>query len=126
MSTPMEVDQRLQRNLSLDILLLFCYRELFGRRVEAVDVGLVVVLVVELHDLARDGGLERTVVICEKLMSLAFQTEKIEQRTWKIRQSGLASDEAHAGHGGSSPGSSSSEGRAGSRSAKEGCRHDCF
>jgi hypothetical protein len=33
--------------------------------VEAVDIGLVVVLVVEFHDLSGDGGLERTVIIWE-------------------------------------------------------------
>jgi hypothetical protein len=44
MATPVEVDQGLQSNLGLDILLLFCSSELLRGRVEAVDVGLVVVL----------------------------------------------------------------------------------
>jgi hypothetical protein len=64
MAAPMEVDQGLKRNLGLDILLLLGSSELLRCGVEAVDVGLVVVLVVELHDLAGDGGLERAVIIC--------------------------------------------------------------
>jgi hypothetical protein len=63
-AAPMEVDQGLQRNLGLDILLLLGSSELLRCGVEPVDVGLVVVLVVELHDLAGDGRLERAVVIC--------------------------------------------------------------
>jgi hypothetical protein len=62
-ATPVEIDQRLQRNLSLDILILLGGGELFRCGVEAVDVGLVVVLVVELHDLAGDGRLESAIVI---------------------------------------------------------------
>jgi hypothetical protein len=62
-TTPMEIDQRLQRNLSLDILILLSGGELLRCGVEAVDVGLVVVLVVELHDLTGDGRLERAIVI---------------------------------------------------------------
>jgi hypothetical protein len=63
-AAPMEVDQGLQRNLGLYILLLLGSSKLLRCGVEAVDVGLVVVLVVELHDLAGDGRLERAVVIC--------------------------------------------------------------
>ena len=72
MATSVEVDQGLQRNLGLDVLPLLCCCELFGRRIEAVDVGLVVVLVVELHDFTGDGGLERAIIICKELMSLCF------------------------------------------------------
>ena len=63
MAPTMEINQRLQRNLSLNILLLFCSCQLFACGVEAIDVCLVVVLVVEFHDLAGDGRLECTVVI---------------------------------------------------------------
>jgi hypothetical protein len=44
-------------------LFLFCGCELLRGGVEAVDIGLVVVLVMEFHDLSGDGGLERTVII---------------------------------------------------------------
>lgn len=63
MTTAVEVDQRLQRNLGTNVLLSFRSLELFGCGIVAVDVGLVVVLVVKLHDLARDGGLQGAIVI---------------------------------------------------------------
>jgi hypothetical protein len=63
MSAAMEVDQWLQSNLCGDIFFVFCGCELLGGSIEAVDIGLVVVLVVKLHDLSGDGGLERTVII---------------------------------------------------------------
>lgn len=66
-STPVEVDQWLQSNLCGDILLVLGGLELLGCGVEAVDVGLVMVLVVELHDLAGDGWFQRTVVVCHCL-----------------------------------------------------------
>ena len=56
MPTAVEVDQWLQGDLGSDILLLLGGLELLGCGVEAVDVGLMVVLVVELHDLAGDRG----------------------------------------------------------------------
>jgi hypothetical protein len=70
MAASVEVDQGLQRNLGLDVLLLLCCCELFGRRIETVNIGLVMVLVVELHDFTGDGGFERAIVICKELMSL--------------------------------------------------------
>ena len=68
-STAMEVDQRLQRNLCLDILFLLCSGQLFRCSVEAVDVSLMMVLVMELHDLAGNGGLESAVVIYQFIVS---------------------------------------------------------
>ena len=62
-TTAVEINHRLQGNLRSDILLRLGGLELLGGGVEAVDVGLVVVLVVELHDLAGDGGLEGAVVV---------------------------------------------------------------
>lgn len=59
----MEVDQRLQRDLSLDVLLVPRLGHLLAEVVERADVGLVVLVVVQLHDLARDMGFERAVVI---------------------------------------------------------------
>lgn len=63
MSTTMEVNQWLKSNLGSDILLLLCGLDLLRCSIEAIDVCLVVVLVVQLHDLAGDGWLKRTVVI---------------------------------------------------------------
>jgi hypothetical protein len=63
MSTTMEVDQWLQSDLCSDVFFLFCGCELLGGGIEAVDIGLVVILVREFHDLSGDGGLERTVII---------------------------------------------------------------
>jgi hypothetical protein len=62
-STTVKVDHRLQGDDALDILLGFRGRQLFRGGVVTVDVGLVVHLVVQLHDLAGDGGLECAVVI---------------------------------------------------------------
>jgi hypothetical protein len=62
-STTVKVDHRLQGDDALDILLGFGGRQLFRGGVVAVDVSLVVHLVVQLHDLAGDGGLECAVVI---------------------------------------------------------------
>jgi hypothetical protein len=39
------------------------FGDLLAEVVEGSNVGVVVVLVVELHDLAGDGGLERAIVI---------------------------------------------------------------
>jgi len=63
MPTTMEIDQWLQCNLGGNILLAFCSCELLGEGVEAVDIGLVVVLVVKLHDFAGDGGFEGAIII---------------------------------------------------------------
>jgi hypothetical protein len=62
-ATAVEVDQRLQGNLCLDVFLLLGFGDLLAKVVEGGYVGVVVVLVVELHDLAGDGGFERAVVV---------------------------------------------------------------
>ena len=72
-STTVEVDQWLQGNLGGNILLFLCRGDLFGGSVEAVDVGLVVVLVVKLHDLARDGRLQRPVIIWGDINTQSYQ-----------------------------------------------------
>lgn len=63
-STAVEVDDRLQGNLCGNILLLCSSLNLLAGSVKAVDVCLVVVLVVKLHDLAGDGWLECAIVVC--------------------------------------------------------------
>jgi len=88
-STAVKVDQRLQRDNALDILLGLGGRELFCGGVVAVDVGLVVILVVQLHDLAGDRRLECTVVICvsstinRNIQALeAGETHMASQEAW--------------------------------------------
>lgn len=64
MATTVEVDQGLEVDLSGDVLLGDGLLELFDGGVVAVDIGLVVVLVVKLHDLSGDRGLKGAIVIC--------------------------------------------------------------
>lgn len=64
-TTSIEVDRFLKSDGRLDVLLVDGFRELFFGLVESVDVGLVVLGVVQLHDLGRDGGFERSVVVGE-------------------------------------------------------------
>lgn len=62
-TTAVEVDGGLKVDLSRDVVLGLGLLQLLDGSVVAVDIGLVVVLVVQLHDLARDRGLQSTVVI---------------------------------------------------------------
>ena len=66
----MEVDERLQRNLSPDVLLLLGLLDLLAEVVERGYVGVVVVLVVQFHDFARDVGFERAIVVCKCALEL--------------------------------------------------------
>lgn len=59
----MEVDQWQQSHLRGDILLGLGLLKLLGGSVVAGDIGLVVLGVVELHDLARDGWLKCAIVV---------------------------------------------------------------
>lgn len=62
-TTTVEVDGGLQGNLGGNVTLVLGLLELLNSGVVAVDVGVVVVLVVELHDLAVDGGLKSAIVV---------------------------------------------------------------
>ena len=62
----MEVDQRLGSNLGLDVVLCASLLHLLRSSVEGSNVGVVVLGVVEFHDLAADGGLESAIVVCTK------------------------------------------------------------
>ena len=66
-STTMEVDQWLQSDLGGNILRGLCCLELFRSCVEAVDICLVVVFVVDFHNLAGYRGLKSTEVIYSRL-----------------------------------------------------------
>lgn len=61
----MEVDQWLESNLSLYVALLLRRFHLLQRGVVAVHIGLMMLGVVQLHDLAADGWLEGAIVICD-------------------------------------------------------------
>ena len=62
----MEVDKWLLRNLSLNISLRLQVFHLLQRGVVRVHVCAVVLVVVELHNLAGDGGLEGAIVIYKR------------------------------------------------------------
>jgi len=61
-----EVDRRLQRHLSRQVMLMLSFRQLSQRCVEVVDISLVMLLVMRLHDLTTDGRLECVIVIRER------------------------------------------------------------
>lgn len=63
MTTTVEVEQRGLSSGSLGVALSLGFGEGLDGSVEAVDIGLVVLGVVELHDLAGDIGLERAIVV---------------------------------------------------------------
>lgn len=64
-TTAVEVDRRLQGNLGGDVTLGLSLLELLNGVVVVGDIGVVVVLVVDLHDLAGDGGLKGAIVVCD-------------------------------------------------------------
>lgn len=61
--TSVEVDHGLQSNLSLDVVLLLCLGHLLGEVVQRGYVCLVVLVVVELHDLTGDGRFECAIIV---------------------------------------------------------------
>lgn len=62
-ATAVEVDSGLQSDLSSDVALSLGLLQLLKGVVVAGHVGVVVVLVVNLHDLAGDGGLKGAIVV---------------------------------------------------------------
>jgi hypothetical protein len=62
--TAVEVDQGLGSDLGLDVVACASLLHLLRSCVERGHVGVVVLGVVELHDLAADGRLEGTIVVC--------------------------------------------------------------
>ena len=61
--TTVEVDEWLLCDLSLDIALVLSLLQLLDGGVVGGNVGVVVLGVVQLHDLAADGGLKGAVVV---------------------------------------------------------------
>lgn len=68
-SAAVEIDQWLQRNRGGDVVGGLGGGQLFREGVVAGDVCLVVFRVVELHDVAGDGGLERCVVVWGRMLA---------------------------------------------------------
>lgn len=62
-ATTVEVDSGLESDLSSDVALSLSLLKLLKGVVVAGHIGVVVVLVVNLHDLARNGGLKSTIVV---------------------------------------------------------------
>jgi hypothetical protein len=65
-----EVDERLLCDLSLDIALVLGLLQLLDGGVVGGHVGVVVLGVVKLHDLAADGRLKGAVVVWENMSVL--------------------------------------------------------
>ena len=79
----MEVDQGLDGNLRLHVSLALCLLQLLDLCVVRVHVCGVVLVVVELHDLAADRRLEGAEVIFSKKDMVS--TTPLEKDTWKVK-----------------------------------------
>ena len=102
MTTAVEVEQRGLGSSRSVVVLGLGVADGLDSSVVSGDVGLVVLGVVQLHDLARDVGLERAIVIC-RLVSKPRQLLRLLGRkrvgapTRKVGERRLAADEAGAG-----------------------------
>lgn len=63
MATTVEVDSSLEGDLGGNIVTGFGSSVLFDRSIVAVYVGLVMLAVVQLHNVAGDGGFQSTIVV---------------------------------------------------------------
>lgn len=88
-----EVDQGLQGNLGGNVVFGLCFGDLLAEVVVRRDVCVVVVLVVQFHDLAADGGLEGAIIVCICWLDDATVGRGDERAgsTWKVGQCGLCS-----------------------------------
>lgn len=138
-ATAVKVEQRGLGSGGLGVALGLGITEGLDGGVEAVDVCLVVLGVVELHDLAGDGGLERAVVVWnwEKYpssvlwFSLRYGIDCLSwclfrELTRQVGESRLAAGEAGGGHGGERLcGAGAEAGAQEGRRAEEGGGHCC-
>lgn len=100
MTTAVEVDQRSLGSSGLGVVLVLGLSEGVGSVVEAGDVGLVVLGVVKLHDLAGDVRLKSAIVVWALLVAMMDDCGSGRGRTRKIGEGSLVADEAGCGHGG--------------------------
>jgi hypothetical protein len=126
--TSVEVDQGLQGNLGGNVVLLLGLGHLLAEVVVRGHVGVVVHLVVQLHDLAGDGRLECAIVVCNaRLANLFYQIDGMFDvvLTRQVRQRRLSANKRRSSQTGpdGSSGSRSSEGRAHSAGAEQSRRH---
>lgn len=63
MTTSVEVDGPLESDLSSNVVLRLGLLELLNGIVVVGNIGLMMLRIVKLHDLTRDRGLQRTVVV---------------------------------------------------------------
>lgn len=138
-ATAVEVQQGSLGSGGLGVPLGLGVAESLDSGVEAVDVCLVVLGVVKLHDLAGDGRLERAVVVWiweEYLVSSALAAARIRgyssllspfrRLTRQVGKSSLAAGEAGGGHGGERLcGTGAKAGAQCGCRAEEGGRHCC-
>ena len=76
MTAAIELERALETDDGVDIILGHGLGQLLLRHVEVVDVGLMMLAVVELHDLGTDDGLQCVVVVGEVRQTvLAAHTE---------------------------------------------------
>jgi len=68
-STTVEVEKRSNRGSLGEVTLALSLGNSLERAVQAGNVGLMVLLVMKLHDLAGDVGLESAIVVCEGIWS---------------------------------------------------------
>jgi hypothetical protein len=125
-----EVDERLLGDLGLDVTLVLGLLELLDGGVVGGDVGVVVLGVVQLHDLAADGGLERAVVVWRALR-LAWSCELRKgyprgiRHTRQVGQSGLAAGEGGAANGCAHVGRRADGGAQGAGTEESGGHCEC-
>lgn len=123
MTSTVEVQQRRLRSSRLAVTLSLSITDSLNRRVKAIDVGLVVLRVVQLHDLTRDVRLERAIVVCTSSASVG--KGGLEELTGKVGESGLAADKSRAGHAGDGLYCGGAEtGAQGGSCAEKSGRHD--
>lgn len=128
----MEVDERLLGDLSLDVTLVLGFLKLLDGGVVGGDIGVVVLGVVQLHDLAADGGLKRAVVVWEGIevsvfVFLASSRRSLEGlgRTRQVGQSGLAAGEGGAANGSAHGGRKADGGAQGAGTEESGGHCEC-
>jgi len=90
--TSMKVYEGLQGNLSGDIAFALSLLKLVQCIIVGCHVCLVVLVVVQFHDLAGNGRLKRAVVICRRWVRLCLQrpVSSGARLTFEIGKSGLA------------------------------------